>query len=254
MKMLILAAGEGVRLYPLTKNRPKLLIKLDKKITLLDKQMELFAKSGAVKEVIYIVGPFATMVEEKLSELSSKYSIISRTIYNPFYDVSNNLISLWLARHEFDQDITITNGDNLFTPDVFEKIKQIKDNGIFLTISLKDEYDEDDMKVRLDDNHKLLEIGKYLATSESNAESVGLVRINGCYARDKFQESLEALVRIKENRNCFWLETFNHLRSANIVINTVEIDGSRKWREIDFHIDVKYAQELVYTISELEEA
>ena len=36
------------------------------------------------------------------------------TLYNPFYQSTNSLVSLWIARSEFDEDIVIMNGDDVY--------------------------------------------------------------------------------------------------------------------------------------------
>lgn len=98
MKLIILKAGKGTRLYPLTKDRPKLLVELDGKTTLLEKQMQIFAESGVMDKVVYVVGYRTEMIEDKLAELSGRLNIATETVFNPVYDMTNNLISLWLAR------------------------------------------------------------------------------------------------------------------------------------------------------------
>ena len=52
MKILILAAGKGERLYPLTKNTPKPLIDLGDGETLLEKQLKSLSDSKVIDEVI----------------------------------------------------------------------------------------------------------------------------------------------------------------------------------------------------------
>ena len=36
-------------------------------------------------------------------------------IYNPFFDISNNLLSLWQERHEMESDFIIINGDDIMS-------------------------------------------------------------------------------------------------------------------------------------------
>ena len=62
----------------------------------------------------------------------------------------------------------------------------------------------------------------------------GLVRVLGAEAQARFSDSMDGLVHIKENRDRFWLEIFNHLVSRGTPVHTVEIDGATEWQEIDF--------------------
>ncbi len=245
MKLVILAAGKGTRLYPLTRNRPKLLIELDNGVTLIERQMAMLSESGVIDEVVYVVGYLGERVEKKVAELSEKFNLNARCIFNPFFDVSNNLASLWLARNELQENCLITNGDNLFAPAVFSVLEGVKDDGIHITINFKNDYDDDDMKVIIDDLGMLQAIGKDLPVSETNAESVGLVKVNGEKFVNSFRDILEELIRNEEKINSFWLESFNHLHSTGLPINTVEIDGEGQWQEVDFHLDVKLAREMI---------
>lgn len=245
MKLIILAAGKGTRLYPLTRNRPKLLIELDNGVTLIERQMEMLSQSQVIDEVVYVVGYLGARVEKKVVELSKKFNLNARCIFNPFFDVSNNLASLWLARAELQENCLITNGDNLFAPAVFKTLDKVKDDGIHITINFKNDYDDDDMKVIIDDLRMLQAIGKDLPVEETNAESVGLVKVLGKEYVNSFVDILEELIRNEEKINSFWLESFNHLHSTGLPISTVEIDGDGQWQEVDFHLDVKLAREMI---------
>ena len=245
MKIIVLAAGMGTRLYPLTKDLPKMLIEIENGQTLIDKQIQLFIESGVVDEVIYVIGYRAEMIEKKLLDIATETSIKFDTIYNPFFESSNNLISLWLARHQIESEVLITNGDNLFFPDVFRRIDKIKEPGIFISVLEKDYYDEDDMKVIRDKKSLLHSIGKTIDKDKCNAESVGLVKIQGDDYIEKFINSIEQLVRGEMGLNSFWLETFNHLSSNGTSVATVDILEANEWQEIDFHLDLIRAKELI---------
>jgi len=58
-----------------------------------------------------------------------------------------------------------------------------------------------------------------------------------------FWESI-ALARDKNYLNKFWLETFNILADRGVEINSFKIDKS-KWREVDFHFDLKDLKKLI---------
>ena len=150
MRIIILAAGKGTRAFPLTKNTPKPLLDIGNGVTLLEKQLENIQKSKAVDEVILVIGYLAEQIEVKL-KMHEENGLKITTVYNPFYETSNNLISLWLAKHCMDDDFLITNGDNIFEPDVFADLVNKNEEGIFLTISKKNKYNDDDMKVVLRD-------------------------------------------------------------------------------------------------------
>jgi choline kinase len=240
MKIIILAAGKGERLYPLTKNTPKPLIDLGDGETLLEKQLRSLSESQVIDEVIIVIGYLYEQVESKLKNFKTNLKI--NTLYNPFYEMSNNLITLWLSKYEMDQDFIITNGDNLFAADVVRDLVNKTNDGIYVTICYRDNIGEDDMKVILDEDKKVLKVSKEI--KESNTESIGLVKVQGEKYRKIYQEVLEQLARDKNYINKFWLETFNILADKGVEIHSFEIDKN-KWREVDFHFDLKNLKELI---------
>jgi len=243
LKIIILTAGKGERLMPLTRNTPKALLDMGNGNTLLEEQLERIKKSQVIDEVILVIGYLGEQIEAKI-KMHLSIGMKIKTIFNPFFDMSGNLISLWLAKHEMNDDFLITNGDNLFTPDVFEGLIKENKDGIFLSVSVKEKYDEDDMKVALD-NNLVTKVSKLNDKNQTQAESPGLVLISGAKARMLFRESLELMVRDHSYINKFWLEVFNLMHEKGIPIYSWKFDGSSKWQEIDFHIDVNKAKELL---------
>ena len=243
MRIIILAAGKGTRLYPLTKNTPKPLIDLGNGETLLERQIRWIEDSGVIDNVVIVIGYLHGQIESKLKTFKTNLKI--KTIYNPFFNSSNNLISLWFAKHEMkDDDFIITNGDNLFTADVLKDLVQKTNDGIYVTICYADEYGDDDMKVKLDDNKKIIRVSKEIEKGQGNGESVGLVKVQGSTYRKIYTKVLEKLARKEEYLNKFWLETFNRLADKCVEIHPFEMDR-KKWREVDFHFDLNNLKDLV---------
>lgn len=242
MKIILLAAGTGTRLYPLTKDTPKVLIDLGGGCTLLDRQVHMLTQSGVIREIVYVVGYLAAKVEEAVEALDRRARLCVRTTYNPFFGCSNNLVSLWLARHELDQEVMICNGDNLFHSDVYRGLASVQGEGIYLTISRKAEYQEDDMKVCLDSQGLVQAVSKELDPRTAHAQSVGLAMIRGTAWCEVARNCMDWLVHHETYRNAFWLEIFNHLGARGVPIRTFEIDGASQWQEVDLHLDVTAAR------------
>ncbi len=243
MKIIILAAGKGERLMPLTKNTPKPLLDMGNGNTLLEEQIERIQKSGVVDEIILVIGYLANQIEAKINTLP-KGGVKIKTIYNPFYDMSNNLISLWLAKSEMDSDFMVTNGDNIFSYEVFKNLAKENKNGIFLSVSVKEEYNDDDMKVLIE-NNLVVRVSKLIESDNSNAESPGLALVHSEKTRRLFKENLELLIRDRSNINKFWLEVFNTMYEKGIQVRPWEFDGKTKWQEVDFHLDLNKARKLL---------
>ena len=104
-RAIIMAAGKGTRLRPLTNTIPKPLIKVNGK-RMIDTIIEALHKND-IYEIYIVVG----YLKEKFDVLLKKYSGI-KLIENPYYDTCNNISSLFVARDYLD-DVIILDGDQL---------------------------------------------------------------------------------------------------------------------------------------------
>jgi choline kinase len=242
MRAIVLAAGRGERLMPLTIDCPKSLVDLGGGRTLLEEQVLGMRASESIDEIVFVVGYQASLVERRIA--SWRHVPRLRTLFNPFFGVSNNLMSLWLARSEMTDDFIVTNGDNLFAPDVYRQMLTECGDGVHLALSPKRRFDPDDMKAHVARN-RVQAIAKTLAAARCRAESPGLVLVRGSRARAMFVGTLERLARDPENISRFWLEVFNEMARAGTPAEPWYFDGTSSWQEIDFHADVKVARELL---------
>jgi choline kinase len=244
MNLIILAAGQGKRLYPLTKDTPKSLLDLGDGTTLLDRQLENAIASHTLHKVYVITGYLSEQLEHKLKNYREQADI--EVLYNPYYDVSNNLLSLWCAHYlMLEEDFLVSNGDNIYKAHVYDQVLAGDHDGIQLTIDYKSHYDNDDMKVRLDDQRHVLQVSKKIEPAEAQAESVGLVMVRGSSMRSRFHDKLLQMVKQSENRDAFWLEIFNSLAADGQKVTTCEINHD-DWGEVDFHPDIEAMRKAVF--------
>jgi len=243
VKLIILAAGKGERLYPLTRNTPKPLLDMGNGKTLLEEQIQRIRQSKVVREIILVTGYLADQIEAKM-QYYVKMNIPIRTVFNPFYDMSNNLISLWLARYEMQDDFLIANGDCIFSADIFSGIVKNKKQGIILSTNCKKTYDNDDMKVCLEGS-SIARVSKEITVRKAAAESPGLALVRGAKYRKVFVDNLEALVRDRATLNQYWLEVFNTMVSRGITVRAWPFGRSARWQEVDFHLDVQSVKDIL---------
>jgi choline kinase len=116
VKVVILGAGQGKRLLPLTAEVPKALLDIGGR-SLIERQIDAFASCG-VGEFVVVTGYGAARMEEALAHIARDKRISVKTIFNPFYSVADNLASCWMARHEMKGEFIQVNGDNLFKADL----------------------------------------------------------------------------------------------------------------------------------------
>jgi len=237
MKAIILSAGQGSRLLPLTADKPKCLIEFSGK-TLLDWQLDALISNG-VRDIVVVVGFKSDAVESHLAARDERRAVI-RTLFNPFFQVADNLGSVWLARPEMTGDFLILNGDTLVTPALVEKVLREARAPINVTVDQKGGYDADDMKVRRE-GPRLVAIGKTLPLDEVNAESIGLLVFRGTGV-ETFADTVDQVMHTPEGTKSWYLKVINRIAQQHYV-GTVSIKG-HEWGEVDFPADVVNAQAL----------
>jgi choline kinase len=238
MKAVILSAGQGSRLLPLTADRPKCLLPLGRK-TLLEWQIDILTRCG-IDDVVVVVGFRAALVDSVLAGLA-RPGLRIRSVFNPFYNVADNLGSCWMARHEMGGDFLLVNGDTLFEPAVLDRLLGSPPTPITVTIDRKDAYDADDMKVHLDGT-RLLEIGKTLPAARTDGESIGVLLFRDEGAR-LFVDAADRAMHTSEGLKSFYLRVIDQLARSHRV-ETASIEGLA-WGEVDFPADLQRVERLV---------
>jgi choline kinase len=233
-KAIILSAGKGSRLLPLTAARPKCLIELSGK-SLLEWQLDALQGAG-VRDIVVVTG----FGEDLVDAVTARRSGV-RTLFNPFYHVADNLGSVWMARSELDRDTLLLNGDTLVSPRLLERVLGARTGPIAVTVDEKESYDADDMKV-LRDGDRLLRIGKALEAGQYNAESIGLLAFREDGPR-LFAERVETMMRQPDGTRRWYLRAIDALARSGADVRAVSIKGE-EWQEVDFLEDVEAAKAL----------
>ncbi len=173
MKAIILAAGKGGRLLPLTADKPKCMVKLFTK-TILEHQIEIF-KSCGINEIIVITG-----------YLSDQIKIPNLKYYqNKKYDSTNMLETLFCAKKELNDNIIISYGDIIFEKKVLEQLIHSKDDISVIVDKNWKEYWKirstnllnDTESLKLDENGYITSIGQKISTlNEVQGQYIGLMK------------------------------------------------------------------------------
>lgn len=226
MKAILLSAGRGSRLLPLTESRPKCLLPVQE-TTLLGYQLNTLEAAG-IRDVTVVTGFLPDLVEAELAGRSGPLK--ASPFFNPFFQVADNLASCWMVRERMDDDFLLINGDTLFKLDLIEKVIAAPPAPILVTIDQKESYDLDDMKVTLSGT-SLTAIGKTLLPSETDAESIGILRFKGSGSM-VFRSKLEQMMRTQDGVQAWFLKAINAIASTEGGVETVLIKGHR-WAEVD---------------------
>ena len=244
MKAIILSAGQGSRLLPLTENCPKCLLPVGAE-PLIARQIQSLYRFG-IDEIIVIAGFCARDVEQCVGGFRRPDLKIS-CVFNPFFGVADNLASCWMARHHMTEDFILLNGDTLFESAIGERLLLAPAASVTLAIDRKTEYDSDDMKVRVKGS-RLIEVGKTLSSSKIDGESIGMIRFQGSGPK-LFAEILDQFMRKTTGLNWWYLKAIGVLADRGLV-ETHSIEGLL-WTEVDFPHDLERARKMFAQTAEL---
>ncbi|MXO59883.1 NTP transferase domain-containing protein [Altererythrobacter salegens] len=236
---ILLSAGQGSRLLPLTAERPKCLIDFSGR-SLIGWQVEMLARGG-VKRIDVVTGFMTDMVEAHLTAIADP-RIELHVHFNPFYKVADNLGSCWIVRDRMAAgDFLILNGDTLVGEDIVASVQQASGWPVSVTVDVKAEYDSDDMKVERAADGRLVHIGKTLTAEQSNAESIGFLAFRGDGA-EAFREAIRQAMRTPDGVNHWYLKVVDTL-AASGKVGTCSIEGLG-WAEVDYLNDIEDATAL----------
>lgn len=226
MRAVILAAGFGSRLTPITGGSPKVLCPVAGE-PLIRRASRLLAEAG-VRELVVVVGYKA---DEVMAELRANSPIPVKFVENPIYAKVQTFYSLMLTRPFVqDEPFLKLNGDVIFEPEILERLVA-STHGLGLAVDHHVKLDEEAMKVQLDSDGRIMRIGKGLVVSQSFGESIGIERIDPQYAGVIF-DYLESAAQAGET-NLYYEDVFQRvIDGERLPFMPVGI-GGLSWTEID---------------------
>ena len=247
---VILAAGMGTRLMPLTKEIPKALLKI-KETTLLERMIKNCINAD-ISKFIVVVGYNKDKVIDLCPEIAEKYDIEIKTIVNEKYDVTNTSVSTYLASKYIEEneqeDFILVNGDNVVDPEIISRLS--KSNNTGMIIDNFKELNEESFKLIIANeslnekktiaNGKIEAIGKGLDIPSSSGEFIGVSKVVSDDVAE-FNRILEGL--IEEDPQNYYDFAYKDLS----IVKTIDfvLTNGLKWTEIDDHNDWENAQKLV---------
>lgn len=232
---IILVAGTGTRLRPLTKDIPKALLKINN-VTILERLVKMFVDNN-IDEFIFVVGHNQEKVKEFSKKLSEKYNIKIKNIQNKKYDITNTSCSTYLASKDINEDFILVNGDNVLDPKIITKI--VNSSYSSMVIDNYKKLNNESFKIKIKENI-IEDIGKELDISESSGEFIGISKI----VKEDLDEFNKILLElIKQNPQNYYDFAYKDL-SKKTTIDFILTNGLR-WTEIDDHDDWDNAQKLV---------
>lgn len=235
-KAVILSAGFGSRIRPLTDNNPKTLLSVGG-ITILERMLTSIQSCG-IDEIVVVVGyqheRIETFVCNKFPELNVRFVVNNR------YGETNTGYSLMLAE-EFMAGSSFVkfDGDVVFDEEVLRRLLASAEENC-LCIDRNIQLESEEVKVVLDSDIRIVRVGKDIAPSDAIGESIGIEKISADTGTLLFAE-LRAMMRSEKNLQEYYEGAYERLIKRGVAFHAVDITGL-KWTEIDTRQDFETAE------------
>jgi choline kinase len=236
---IVLAAGIGSRLRPLTSFKPKPLVVVGGQ-TIIDRQIASLLINGIMK-ITVVVGYRASIIMKHLSKKFPYPKCEINYVFNPLYAKTNTVYSLWLTSSILSDDSTLViNGDLILTSESIARMLSCEESCLGLS---KHICGKEEVKVRLQDE-KIVSIGKGLDPFEVDGEYVGVAKFSQEVGRD-YREALDVAVR-NGNIGIYYDDVLQSLLSKHSIktvnltdYNVMEIDSLQDFENANAVFSVK---------------
>jgi choline kinase len=236
MKALILAAGVGKRLKPITDRIPKTLIQIEDK-PILGHILTNVKKCG-IKDVVIVTGYRNDLIEEYVGD-GSKWGLNVYYCHNRRYKTTENILSVKLASdHLMGDEFVLINADDLFSPTILWRLMEAPGD-IVLAVDGEGTVGSEEMKVSVDGNGRIIGVSKELDPDESFGEDIGIMKFS-VEGGKAFFNAIDTIIQEK-GPYFYFQEALHYLTSQNFPITYVNVEDE-PWIEIDDHFDLKWAK------------
>lgn len=221
MKLVLLAAGRGTRISRYLEGRPKCTVDIGGQ-PLIEYTIDLFNKNG-IDDIAIVLGYEGHYIKEALEGKNVKF------YYNPFYDVTNSVASIWFAKDFFEpaDDVLIMNADVFLEQKTLDIVLAEKKSPVLFSDDTRKE--ESDYKFYYE-NDILIKHGKELTGDDITGEYVGIAKLS----KDFLPEFLHRLeILIDSQQHGLWWENilYSMIEEQPIHVRNV---APNFWGEVDY--------------------
>ena len=241
MKTIILAAGSGTRLMPLTENIPKCLVEVGE-IPILINTLNCLNKNG-IEECVIVVGHHA---EKVVGRIGDEFKDIKITyVENKIFEKTSNIYSLWLAKLYLNDDVLLIEGDIFFEDAVIKKLCEDGHHDVIAVADYKDFM-----------NGTMVTANNGVATAmilkkdqggnfqhDDKLKTVNIYKLSRRFMENYFIPTLNSYIESGHSDEFYELVISKIIRSMQTEISVLRVDDL-KWFEIDTYEDLKRAEKL----------
>ncbi len=236
---LVLAAGAGRRLQPLTDDLPKTLLPVAGERTILDIALANLKHAG-LDEVAIVTGFAAHRIDERKQVLERDHGMTLELVFNEKAEEWNNAYSLWVAREYLRDGAILVNGDTVHPASVEQIVLAARGPGVVLAADTEKALGEEEMKLHVTDDGFMDRINKALDPATARGEYIGVTLIEPA-AAGPLADALEATWR--RDPGLYYEDGYQEFADRGGRIGIAPI-GSAEWVEVDDHDDLARAREV----------
>lgn len=225
-RAIIMAAGIGKRMQPVTLDTPKPLVKVNGK-AMIDSVVDALHKNG-INEIYVVVG----YLKEQFYQWVKKYNNIT-IIENPYFDTANNISSLYMARNYINNTIILDGDQIIYNPDILKT--EFTKSGYN---AIKINQHSNEWVMQIDENKKVVSCSR---TGDDSGWQ--LFSISRWTKEDgkKLKKYLELEFEINKDYQIYWddVAMFKHFDDFDLTVyemkkdDIIEIDNIEELIEID---------------------
>lgn len=226
---VIVAAGRGTRLLPLTATRPKCLVPVGGR-AILDHQLDALAAAGIGRAVV-VAGYRADQVATHVA--GARHPLAASVLFNPFWAVASSISSVWAARACFEGPFLLLNGDTVFDASVIRDALARAGDGVELVVERVARFAPDDMRVAARDG-RVVAVAKMLDAAVATHRSLGLIVSRGPHGGG-YGAALREVIDAPEGIHAFHHAIVDRLARTSRV---GALEAAGRWCEIDRPEDI----------------
>ena len=235
MKIIIMAAGRGTRISRHIHGKPKCCVEFEGE-PLIHRTIRILTEMK-IGEIAIVTGYQSGEVLKAMGN----YQVAK--FYNPFFDVTNSIASLWFARDFFatPDDVIIMNGDLFMEKELIGSIIDETRLPVFLADSSR--IKEADYRFQWKDN-MLKKYGKELPNEETTGEYVGIGKIDKRFIL-KFIAKMDEMINSQQSGK-WWEDILYSFIGTGTDVYVKDINGIF-WAELDYIEDFQRIEKYLNT-------